>query len=85
MTTMTGKQKAYLVALIKKVFKNEESQAEMLGRLERADVTSAQASTMIHALKRERNIYRTLPSCMWGATNLNSLMEEFFVCLGFDK
>lgn len=82
---MTDRQKDYIVGLIKKVFRNEKSQSEMLSRLDRADVTNSQASLVIHALRLEYNIYRSLPSSMWGARNLNPKMDEFYKILGFEQ
>lgn len=81
---MTDKQRNYIESLIKKVFRQEESQSEMLSRLDRVNVSSSQASTMIHALRLEYNIGRTIPSCMFRASNLNPKMDEFFKILGFD-
>ena len=75
---MTNRQRKYLVNLIKKVFRNEDSQSEMLS------ITDNQASAMIHALRLEYNIYRTIPSCMYGARNLNPKMDSFFKYLGFN-
>lgn len=81
---MTNRQRKYLVNLIKKVFRNEDSQSEMLSRLDKVSITDNQASAMIHALRLEYNIYRTIPSCMYGARNLNPKMDSFFKYLGFN-
>lgn len=82
---MTDKQRSYIESLIKKVFRNEDSRNEILSRLSKASVSSSQASTMIHALRLEYNIYQTIPSCMFAANNLNPKMDLFFRYLGFDK
>lgn len=82
---MTDKQKSYIESLIKKVFQNEDSQRQILSLFGKATITSSQASTMIHALRLEININRTIPSCMFGARNLNPKMDLFFKYLGFDN
>ena len=55
---MTDKQRKYIESLIKKVFRNADSQSEILSRLDRVKISSHQASVMIHALKLECNIGR---------------------------
>lgn len=80
---MTEKQREYIESLIKKVFRSEPTRSEMLSRLSEVSLTSAQASTIIHALRREHNIYSSLPSSMWGAKNLNPLMDKFYDYMGF--
>ena len=82
---MTDKQRKYIESLIKKVFRKADTQKEMLSRLGRVDISSSQASTMIHALRLEHNIYTRLPSSMWGATNLNPDMDKFYKFLGFEN
>ena len=52
---MTDKQRKYIESLIKKVFRNADSQSEILSRLDRVKISSHQASVMIHALKLECN------------------------------
>lgn len=75
---MTDKQRKYIESLIKKVFRNADSQSEILSRLDRVKISSHQASVMIHALKLECNIGRSVPAYMLMANNLNSKMDEFF-------
>ncbi len=81
---MTQKQRDYIESLIKKVFRSEPTRSEMLSRFSKVTLTSGQASTCIHALRREHNIYSTLPSGMWGAKNLNPLMDKFYDYIGFE-
>ena len=81
---ITQKQRDYIESLIKKVFRSEPTRSEMLSRLSKAALTSSQASTCIHALRRENNIYSSLPSSMWGAKNLNPLMDKFYDYIGFE-
>lgn len=81
---MTEKQREYIESLIKKVFRSEPTRSEMLSRLSEVSLTNVQASTIIHALRREHNIYSSLPSSMWGAKNLNPLMGKFYDYMGFD-
>lgn len=81
---MTQKQRDYIESLIKKVFRNEPTRSEMLSRLSKAALSSCQASTCIHALRREYNIYSSLPSGMWGAKNLNPLMDKFYDYIGIE-
>ena len=81
---MTDRQKSYIESLIKKVFRNESSQGEMLSRLNRATITSGQASKMIHALRLEINIAKNVPSYMLLAGNLNPRMDDFYKVLGFE-
>lgn len=50
---MTDKQRKYIESLIKKVFRNADSQSEILSRLDRVKISSHQASVMIHAMKKE--------------------------------
>ena len=50
---MTNKQRKYIESLIKKVFRNADSQSEILSRLDRVKISSQQASVMIHAMKKE--------------------------------
>lgn len=57
---MTDKQRKYIESLVKKVFRNADSQSEILSRLDRVKISSHQASVMIHALKLEYNIGRIL-------------------------
>lgn len=59
---MTDKQRKYIESLIKKVFRNADSQSEILSRLDRVKISSHQASVMIHALKLECNIGRSVPA-----------------------
>lgn len=47
--------------------------------------SSRQASVMIHALKLEYNIGRSVPAYMLMANNLNPRMDEFFNILGYDE
>lgn len=82
---MTDKQRKYIESLIKKVFRNADSQSEILSRLDRAKISSHQASVMIHALKLEYNIGRSVPAYMLMANNLNPKMDEFFSILGYDE
>lgn len=82
---MTDKQRKYIENLIKKVFRNADSQSEILSRLDRAKISSQQASVMIHALKLECNIGRSVPAYMLMANNLNPKMDEFFSILGYDE
>lgn len=80
---MTQKQRDYIESLVKKVFRGEPTRSEMLSRLSKATLTDSQASTCIHALRREHNIYISLPSGMFGAKNLNPLMDKFYNYMGF--
>ena len=82
---MTDKQRKYLESLIRKVFRNADSQNEILSRLDRVKISSQQASVMIHALKLECNIGRSVPAYMLMANNLNPKMDEFFSILGYDE
>ena len=75
---MTDKQRKYLESLIRKVFRNADSQNEILSRLDRVQISSRQASAMIHALRLECNISCSVPSYMLVASNLNPRMDEFF-------
>ena len=50
---MTDRQRKYIESLIKKVFRNADSQSEILSRLDRVKISSHQASVMIHAMKKE--------------------------------
>lgn len=63
---MTDKQRKYIETLIKKVFRNVDSQSEILSRLDRVKISSHQASVMIHALKLECNIGRSVPALIIG-------------------
>lgn len=81
---MTEKQRLYIENLIKKVFKNEPSQGKILSMFRKSNVTSAQASKMIHALRLEINISRGVPSYMFLAGNLNPRMEDFYKIIGFN-
>lgn len=82
---MTDRQRKYIESLIKKVFRNADSQSEILSRLDRVKISSQQASVMIHALKLECNIGRSVPAYMLMANNLNPRMDEFFNILGYDE
>lgn len=82
---MTDKQRKYIESLVKKVFRNADSQSEILSRLDRVKISSQQASVMIHALKLECNIGRSVPAYMLMANNLNPKMDEFFSILGYDE
>lgn len=82
---MTDKQRKYIESLIRKVFRNADSQNEILSRLDRVKISSRQASVMIHALKSECNISRSVPSYMLVASNLNPRMDEFFNILGYEE
>lgn len=82
---MTDKQRKYIESLIKKVFRKADSQSEILSRLDRVKISSQQASVMIHALKLECNIGRSVPAYMLMANNLNPKMDEFFSILGYDE
>lgn len=82
---MTDKQRKYIESLVKKVFRNADSQSEILSRLDRIQISSRQASAMIHALKLECNISRSVPSYMLVASNLNPRMDEFFKILGYEE
>lgn len=44
-----------------------------------------QASAMIHALKLECNISRSVPAYMLAVRNLNPKLDEFFNILGYDE
>lgn len=79
---MTQKQRDYIESLVKKVFRSEPTRSELLSRLSKATLTGNQASTCIHALRREHNIYTSLPSGMFGAKNLNPLMDKFYNYMG---
>lgn len=81
---MTDKQKSYIESLIKKVFRSEPSQSDMLSRLGKADISSSQASRMIHALRLEINIAKNAPGYMLLAGNLNPRMDDFYKILGFE-
>lgn len=82
---MTDRQRKYIESLIKKVFRNADSQSEILSRLDRVKISRQQASVMIHALKLECNIGRSVPAYMLMANNLNPRMDEFFSILGYDE
>lgn len=82
---MTDKQRKYLESLIRKVFRNADSQNEILSRLDRVQISSRQALAMIHALRLECNISRSVPSYMLVASNLNPRMDEFFNILGYEE
>ena len=82
---MTDKQRKYIESLIKKVFRNADSQSEILSRLDMIKISSHQASVMIHALKLECNIGHSVPAYMLMANNLNQRMDEFFNILGYDE
>ena len=84
-SAMTDKQRKYLESLIRKVFRNADSQNEILSRLDRVQISSRQASAMIHALRLECNIGRSVPAYMLMANNLNPKMDEFFSILGYDE
>lgn len=82
---MTDKQRKYIESLVKKVFRNADSQSEILSRLDRIQISSRQASAMIHALRLECNISRSVQSYMLVASNLNPRMDEFFKILGYEE
>lgn len=82
---MTDKQRKYIESLVKKVFRNADSQSEILSRLDRVQISSRQASAMIHALRLECNISRSVQSYMLVASNLNPRMDEFFKILGYEE
>lgn len=82
---MTDKQRKYIESLVKKVFRNADSQSEILSRLDRIQISSRQASAMIHALKLESNISRSVPAYMLAVRNLNPKLDEFFNILGYDE
>lgn len=82
---MTDKQRKYIESLVKKVFRNADSQSEILSRLDRIQISSRQASAMIHVLRLECNISRSVPSYMLVANNLNPRMDEFFKILGYEE
>lgn len=82
---MTDKQRKYLESLIRKVFRNEDSQNEILSQLDRVQISSRQASVLIHALKLECNIRCSVPAYMLVASNLNPKLDEFFKILGYDE
>ena len=82
---MTDKQRKYLESLIKKVFRNADSQNEILSRLDRVKISSHQASVMIHALKLECNISRSVPAYMLAVRNLNPKLDEFFKILWYEE
>lgn len=82
---MTDRQKSYIESLIKKVFRSEPSQGEMLSRLDDVTITSSQASRMIHALRLEANISKNVPGYMLLAGNLNPRMDDFYKILGFEN
>lgn len=44
---MTDKQRKYIESLIKKVFRNADSQSEILSRLDRVKISSKQASEVM--------------------------------------
>lgn len=66
-------------------FAQMAKQSEILSRLDRVKISSHQASVMIHALKLEYNIGRSVPAYMLMANNLNPRMDEFFSILGYDE
>ena len=82
---MTDKQRKYIESLVKKVFRNADSQSEILSRLDRIQISTRQASAMIHALRLECNISCSVPSYMLVASNLNPRMDEFFKILGYEE
>ena len=82
---MTDKQRKYIENLVKKVFRNADSQSEILSRLDMIKISSHQASVMIHALKLECNIGHSVPAYMLMANNINPRMDEFFNILGYDE
>ncbi len=82
---MTDKQRKYIESLIKKVFLRQIRRAKVLSRLDRVKISSHQASVMIHALKLECNIGRSVPAYMLMANNLNPKIDEFFSILGYDE
>lgn len=82
---MTDKQRKYLESLIRKVFRNADSQREILSQFDRVQISSRQASAMIHALRLECNIRCSVPAYMLVASNLNPKLDEFFKILGFDE
>ena len=67
------------------MFAENNSKSEILSRLDRVKISSHQASVIIHALKLECNIGRSVPAYMLMANNLNPKMDEFFSILGYDE
>lgn len=73
---MTDKQRKYLESLIRKVFRNADSQREILSQLDKVQILSRQASAMIHALRLKCNIRCSVPSYMLVASNLKEATYE---------
>lgn len=80
---MTDKQRLYIEALIKKVFHSEPSRSKILSMFGLATITSSQASKIIHALRLELNISKSVPSYMLLASNINPYMDDFYRIIGF--
>lgn len=81
---MTEKQRTYIESLIKKVFRSEPSQSQILSMFGKATISSSQASKIIHALRLEMNIAKSVPSYMLLASNLNPRMDDFYKIIGFE-
>lgn len=81
---MTDKQRTYIESLIKKVFRSEPSQSQILSMFGKATVSGSQASKIIHALRLELNISKGAPSYMLLASNLNPRMDDFYKIIGFE-
>lgn len=82
---MTERQRTYIESLIKKVFRREPSQGQVLSMFVKATVSSSQASKIIHALRLELNIAKSAPSYMLLASNLNPRMDDFYKIIGFEQ
>lgn len=82
---MTERQRTYIESLIKKVFRSEPSQGQILSMFGKATVSSSQASKIIHALRLELNIVKSAPSYMLLASNLNPRMDDFYKIIGFEQ
>lgn len=82
---MTERQRTYIESLIKKVFRSEPSQGQILSMFGKATVSSSQASKIIHALRLELNIAKRAPSYMLLASNLNPRMDDFYKIIGFEQ
>ena len=79
---MTDRQRKYIESLIKKVFRNADSQSEILSRLDRVKISSQQASVMIHAMKKEMTTTKAFQVFQGKMNIISSLQSQICQRIG---